>query len=248
MKVNLVSIKLCIIILIGCLSFTSCKKCGQSIGEPSEKIVQLNSFSSVRGHGKLILNLIQDTSYTAFIQSEEGLIENVSFEIENDTLNIYNENKCEVARNYEGTVTITLGVSELKSLNFTSPTQLTTLDTLKGHHVYIFGSECEVNGDLLFDYNIVYLEFRSGTSTLNVAGKSKVFWLNEQAYSNIYAFDMLADSVFVYYNSTSLAQVHPLNYLKVYLGGSGLLEYKGNPTTVEVEKLRESFSRLRKVD
>ncbi|MGB0404062.1 MAG: GIN domain-containing protein [Salibacteraceae bacterium] len=248
MKIKLFFIKSFAFVLLSCLTFSSCKKCGQSVGEPSEKTVQLNPFSSIRGHGKLSLNLIQDTSFTAVIKSEEGLIDNVSFEIVNDTLNIYNDNKCEAFRNYEGSVEITLGVPSLKSMLFTSPTQLKTLDTLVGRHLYLYAYECEANGELLLNYDITYLRMRSGTSTLKVSGKSDMLWVNEQAYSKIDAFNMISDSVVVYFNSTSLVQVNPQNYFKVYLGGSGVLEYKGSPTVMEVEKLVESFSTLRKVD
>ncbi len=121
----------------------SCKKaenrtCYKFAGKDAVKEIPLADFNSLVLGKKMDFVLIQDSLDKVVIFGKENLIQLISTSISNDTLSIFNENKCAYFRKYSNNkIRVEIHFSSLKRIKTLGSETLICSDTLKSSSLSI---------------------------------------------------------------------------------------------------------------
>ncbi|MBS1650648.1 MAG: DUF2807 domain-containing protein [Bacteroidetes bacterium] len=201
----------------------------------SEETVSRNVgyFYSISLSGKIELSIVQGQAYNAEVTAGKNLLNNISTTVNNGTLTIENNNKCNFVRGYKHTIKVKVTVPNLKSVFNLSTSDIWFSQGFNQDTIFL---RCNNAGDIHIDGNFNQLTTSAhGNGNIYVSGNTNSF----NAYMNGTTF-LYANTI----NIASYAFIETLSigdaYINLPNGGvfqyniwrSGNIYYTGNPAVI----------------
>ena len=210
-----------------------------------------HTFNTISMYNNVNVKLIQSDHPHLELTCPENLIDNITTEIEGDTLVIKNENDFNWLRSFDYSIDLTVYYDNLLTINYASIGDLIGLDTLRGFMELSIDStgldidtipiktfHLNINEgcgkiDLPFNCDVVKCIFGNGTSEVTLSGTAAYTDIIMRSYGVVHAENLKSIFVRVKSNSTNDAYVYSTNKLTVWLYSIGNVYYRGNPWIVQ---------------
>lgn len=217
--------------------FSACKKenlcdCFKGTGKPISETRILNSFNQVIVEDEIDVHLIEGAEYSVKIDAGKNVMKLIKTTVENNTLTIKDDNKCDFTRNYKRKVIVYVTMPSLRKLwnngvgNVYMDSQF-TCDTLNYYMSNSGNLHINVNA------NIVYGGMH-GNGDVHMKGtvnESSVFAGGQGYY---YGYGVAAQKVILTLNTSGRMEVNVNSLLKIdmFARSTGDIYYKGHPATI----------------
>ena len=232
------------------LMATSCQKMDALFknGEPiTEYRTVGQNFTVVSMFNNVNVKLVQDRHPHLELTCPKNLIEKVTTEVKNDTLVIRNENDFNWIRSYDYSIDLTVYYDSLRSVNYCSIGELSSIDSIIGMKAQSIDSTeigidtvltnnfilriLEGSGDinLTFNCNVLKTVFSNGTSKVTLKGYAGYTEHYLKSYGVVHAEALNSNIVKVMSHSTNDVYVWAQSALYAYLYNIGNAYYKGYP-------------------
>ena len=220
-----------------CILFAGCEKeerwdCLKSTGASVSEERTITGFSKIQLHDNINLVLTQDTVNRLTIEVGKNLLPSITTEVDNETLIIKNENRCNWVRSFKRKITAHLSFKSLNNLTCygsgnVNMTNVLNTDTLRIEF-------WEATGSIFAEINCNYSYFilNTGPGDLTINGESKQAFLYNAGNGWMY-LNRLSTKKFIANNlGTGDVFVRSSEALHAEIRGIGNIYYSGSPILV----------------
>ena len=211
--------------------------CRHKSGHKAKELRTLPTFHFIKIRNHIPIALIQDSSSQATIYADNGNIPFIQTEVQNDTLFIWNNNKCSWLRHYDSNISIEIKTKELKSILQEGSGDINLqgkweLPKLSFHSVHYSGNVSleDIHIDSLFYYEKV-----SGSCFLKVTGDIKYGYLFMRGTGSIDATHLNSQTLHLSSYSYGTMYARAPNHLLAEIHYYGDIVIWGNPQPEKVD-------------
>ncbi|GIV26237.1 MAG: hypothetical protein KatS3mg027_0051 [Bacteroidia bacterium] len=232
MKVLLINKNALLVLVV--LFIFSCKKenafdCAKPTGKIITESRNTSYFHTIVTQGKIDLYLKQG-NFSIQVKAGKNIIKNIETKIENETLYLANNNKCNFIRDPQKKIEIYIQLPELKYLKHNGSGNIYSESTFIQDTLIL---RIESPGDVHLNVQTHYFGGSThGNGDLYITGITDYFYYNYNGTNYIYANDLKVQN-YVYLESHSVghAYVNLDNIgMDAALFSNGNIYYSGNPT------------------
>lgn len=196
--------------------------CIQSAGIAGVLEGELAPFSLLTLNDNLDYVLHIDSAWRYTIEGPVNLLGDIAFNAEGTSLEISNDNRCNIVRNKKRRISIHLYAPYFKNFKIHSQGTLKCQDTLH-QSLYIQYDNANCNSEWWIKNDSTNIEYPNGTGDMVIKGNSETAWLYSNAIGKIDALDWVCQNLSVHHNSLQEMYAHPVNYLHAELHNKGNL-------------------------
>jgi len=216
--------------------------CFQNTGELTNKTVNLSDFSRVIVREGIALELVQGTANQLEIRYNEGLLDQITFEIIDGRLELNNANGCSFFTGFKP-AELRLTAVNLMEIRNASQFTIQSMDTLRFDSLTLISEdflEDEVN---VGDFNLVYKGanlsiITNNVSNFDLSGTADILNLNVASGQGRLEADALrAKSIRLFHRGTSDLVVHPIEEISGEIRGTGNVIVVNRPSLINVDEL-----------
>ncbi len=216
----------------------SCNKenawdCVKTTGSVEQEVRIVGDFTQIQLNQGINLILTQSATKSLVVEAGKNLLGKITTIVDNGTLVIKNNNRCNWTRSYKKDINLYLNVSVLGSITHNGYGKITSTNTLTSSNwrIDVIG-----NGDVELDINApVFYSGIYGSGTLSLTGTVVDYglWVSGNAW--VWCQSLNADNVFITSGSTGDAYVTAKYRFKGVISNIGDIYYSGNPSDVTLE-------------
>jgi len=220
---------------LAALMFTSCNIGNEQIkgnGNIRSEERTVSSFDEVEVHGALDVYISQGDMKPVRIEGDENLVPYIEIVEEGDRIILRTRDNINLNPTEEMKVYVT--APQYRSLDVSGASKLTgqtSIDNNQNLLVKVSGAS-EVTIDV--DAPEIKSDI-SGSSTLNLKGKTKEFTLETSGASKARCFNLLSENTFADVSGAGEAEVYASVRLDAEVSGAGNLKHKGNAKSIKQE-------------
>lgn len=225
-----------IILLIG--AFVSCRKenrwdCAKRTGKIFTDVRVLPPFTKIIVEDNVNVFITQGNSQDVKVEAGNNLITLIETEVENNTLLIQNNNKCNWARSYKnGTINVHITMPTLKHIAHFGSGLIKSNDTISGDTLTILTKE---SGDVELTINTYMLNTQvHSTSDVTIRGTTSLHGNFHIGAGFLYCKELRSDCAWSTSKASGDEYFNVKNCMGVTIDWVGNIYYSGNPT-VEVK-------------
>lgn len=215
-------------------AFTSCKKdpvtgCFIKKGDTvTQEVEMAGNFTAIELYGLIDLEIIQNSQYKLEIEAGENTVAFYDVRVENGTLIIEDNSKCNAVRNF-ARPQVTVSLPELKQLRYYGNGTVTNSDTLITDHLEIdlWGGGEKV--ELTVKTDLLEGRIHASTCDLVLSGKTNHLGVFKRGLGKLKAFELQAQTCFVESFSVTDSEVKVNTLLDAKISYLGNIYYRGNP-------------------
>ena len=240
MKVKLQHIAL-IFLTLGC-AISDPGDCFENAGALGTKSVSLSNFSRVIVREGIVLEVSQGVENQLEIEYNEGLLDQITFEIIGDRLELNNNYGCRFFSGFKP-ATVRLTVVDLVELRNASEYTVQSVDTLRFDSLNLISEdffEDEVNVgdfDILFKGSTLSV-VSNNVSNFRLYGTAELFDLNmASGQGKIQADQLQSQRIRLFHRGTSDLLVHPITEIRGEIRGTGNVISVNRPPLIAVDEL-----------
>ncbi len=227
-------------ITVGC-SIDEPGDCFKDSGELSSKSVSLSEFSKVIVREGIALEVVQGSENRLDILYDEGLIDQITFEVNNGRLELNNTNGCSFFTGFKP-ARLRLTARNLLELRNASQYTVQSIDTLRFDSLTLISEdfvEDEVNvGDFDIKFDGANLSLiTNNVSSFELAGsvdEFDIFFASGQG--SLKADEFRANTIRLFHRGTGDLLVHPLEEISGEIRGTGHVISVNRPAIVNVDE------------
>ena len=234
MKRKLIAILACLV----SLAWASCSKSVFSNGTPVCETRITERFRSVSIFNNVNVKLVHSNRPHLELTCPKNLIENITTEVQGDTLVIINNNKLNWLRSTDYRIDLTVYYDSLREINYASIGELRCSDSIRGLKAGKPVSQFNLNInegsgdiDLALRCDIMKTKFGNGTSHIRLRGEAGYCEHFTRSYGTIDARNLNSNITVVETHSTNDVYVWARTQLNVQLYSLGNIYYRGTPKT-----------------
>jgi hypothetical protein len=199
-----------IMLLFLMLSLSSCDKnsftsCFQSAGKDDISILQVDTFTKLDIRDRFEIHFIQDSSYWVELRGKSNLIEHLSFETENNTLIVSDDNKCKLFKGYH-TTQIYLHFNTLDVILLDGSSELYSDDTLDFENLFIESHADMSRWDLKINTKKLDVKLHAVVGEMTVSGISDITYLYSSGSNHLFFKDLISRRANI--NHSGLGNMH----------------------------------------
>ena len=217
--------------LIGCKKSTE-RSCWKSNGLIINKNININSYhNEITIYDDINLTLTNDSLNFITIQGPKNLIDLIEINQKGYHTSIKNNNKCDFLRRKEE-INIQYHYKDLKLVKLEGYGTLTNNGEIN-HSIRIeaLNSLSTIILKLNNDSNKIILQ--NGSSELKLSGECNYFYIYDESFAPLKAFDLVAKKVHIHSNSISNSQINVLEELNAEIRNKGNVYYRGSPSIIQ---------------
>jgi hypothetical protein len=222
------------IVIVFVFLFSSCKKehlfdCFKSSGKTITVQRAVSYFNQIDTYNNV--NIILHSGATGYLNVTAGdnIIDGITASVENNTLIIHNENKCNWVRDFKNTFTVDVWVDSLNFLTNNGSGNITFADTL---HTYEFRYDnWNASGvvKILFNGDRIEVNIHTGTVDLEVAGSAGIDYLYYNGYGYMNFKNLKTVITYITNKGSNDCRINVRDMLDVQIKYIGNIYYTGNP-------------------
>lgn len=214
----------------------SCKK--ENMGDCFKSTGKIIKEERIAGDIKVIelndnINLIitQDTANKITVEAGEHLLPLIITEMENDTLVIKNNNRCNWMRSYKKEINVHLTVQDLAQITSYGSGDITSTNTLTNNFFMLemWGAS---SAELTINANNSYFKIHSGSADITVKGFAKSNYIYLRGNGWMWLDDLITNYTEVLNLGTGDCYVNASQILDVSIHYIGNVYYSGDPLSI----------------
>ena len=222
------------------LPFLACNKenapdCFQKGGEEKslQRIVPFHP-ESIKCYDLVDVELFQSDVPFVEVSGPQNLLPELITEFENASLEIRNENTCNIVRSYKPRLKVKIGVnSDFAYLELNGQGDVFSSDTLRTDKLEVVAQESVGDVSLILNCDDLKCINHAGVSNFSFRGEGRKAEFFHQGYASMNSEDFTASEVYSNNNSIGELKVFSNAYLFAFIGSRGNLYYKGAPIQVD---------------
>lgn len=219
------------------LTYAGCKKpedrtCFKSFGNPSSKIIEFSSLSTIDVYDDISLNLIQDSLNYLEIKDYKNTIKDIEVTFDSGELSIKNNTSCKIFRTRKKHPSINLHFSSIKKLNLYGSGNINSVTTWSQDSIDIFSEEAAATLALDVKANDVHLYLKNGAIDGAIKGSSQSVYCYQSGYSLVQLNELITPYLHFAAATTGDVKVYSSSFLHIELWNTGNVFYYGNPTNI----------------
>jgi len=163
--------KILFIISILLIIFTnSCKKdCYTGAGEESERSLTVGNFNKLNLSNNFIIHLIQDSLNIVEIKGNKNIIDNISAEINEQTLSFKNQTNCSLFKGYHKQH-LYIHFTQLEEIFIINSPEIYSADTLRLNHLFIEDKGDIAKWNLIINANNLHISLHAIVGEMTISG------------------------------------------------------------------------------
>lgn len=220
------------------LLFNSCKKenlcdCFKGTGKETSEIRLPGKFDRLFIEDKIDVHLIEGNEYSVHIEAGSHVIKLIKTRIDDATLYITDDNKCDFTRSYKRKVVVYITMPYLYKIRHNGVGNVYMDNTFHCDTLY-YGVSNSGDLHLNLDADVVFggMHGNGDTYMKGVIAHNSVHAGGQGYY---HGFDALSQDVILTLNTSGKMEVNVNSYLKIdmYDRSTGDIYYKGHPAIIE---------------
>ncbi|MCT8338815.1 DUF2807 domain-containing protein [Flavobacteriaceae bacterium TK19130] len=235
-----------IFILITALGCDSEKglNCFQAAGDIIQEEVTVSEFDKIIVWERAQLIIQQGETQKVVVETGENLLNDVEVSVDEGTLNIYNNNGCNLVRDY-GITRIFVTSPNIIEIRNSSGLPVESIGTLSYENLTLLSEDQEnedgyhIDGDFQLQLSVNKLNIiANGISNFYLSGTANEAFIGLYAGdSRVEAAELAVGKLRVFHRSTNLMYVNPIDELTGKIVSVGDVISVNEPPMVEVEEL-----------
>lgn len=221
--------------------FLSCKKeeggnCFSSLGEIKKETRAIPFFDKIDLDDNVEIVLYQSIDQEVVVQYGENVLDGIITDVQNNTLFIRNENRCNFLRTYNYKPLVFIAVPDLKKIYWEGGGKIRSAGPLNFPSLYL---ETEGGGsdvDLELNCDSLFAVLHTGVSNLNLKGSAQYAYFYSVGNSIFHAENFPANAVHVNNGSTGDFHVRATNTLLVEIRSYSSVFYYGTPAQLDIQR------------
>ena len=210
--------------------FASCNVNGiHGNGNVKKEARKISSFNGVEVSGAFKVFLKQGTTEEIVVEADENILPAIRTEVYGSTLKI--ETKKPI--NHVTVLKVYVTFRNLDKINLSG-----AVDVVSDGVIAVPDLVFDASGasDSKLDLTVKRLKINSsGASKIKLGGSAGDVTLDLSGASDIFAFDLLAETYDIEISGAGNAQVNVLKKIRAEISGAGSVKYKGSPTDINQE-------------
>lgn len=226
------------LLIVLVFSFTNCSKdhmfdCLKSTGDDVSEYRIVDNFNKLNLRNNVDIILYSDT--TPFVRVTAGgqLISGIITEVDNHTLYIRNENKCNWVRSFSNKFTVEVGMRNPEKIEIYDSGNINCMDTIRTEEFFFESWNASGSIHLLFNNHKAHISNNIGRADFHAAGKSDVFFAYISDVATVDFSELKTELCYLTSKTTGECRVNVNKELQVYLEYTGDVYYTGNPYLVD---------------
>lgn len=221
--------------------FAGCKKenlcdCFKSTGEMVTEERTTDPFNSIQLSENVNLYLTQDTFFSIKAEAGKNLLPLIKTRVEDNTVFISNDNKCNWVRSYKPKVNVYITMPSLIHINYIGCGDISMQNTFTGDSIYFETKNGSGLVNLDLDVRKCYLIIHTGPLDVYTKGKADELQMYYIGAGMIHCEEMPVNYAYVTNRSTGNCYINVRDLLIYHLTWSGNVYYKGNPPQIQGER------------
>jgi len=203
----------------------------------------LDPFGEIMIEDIFVIELKNDTVFSVRIESNEDIIDNISYRVENNRLVLNDNNSYKWLPDYP-LAKLTISFPDISDININAPAKMFSKDTLTVDSLSLSAGAQLIDLDLIVNAKHIYLWTGSdnyGHYTLR--GYTKSSDLRIYGSAQLYAGELKTEYAWVRNYSIGDCYVYAEKQLRVWLKHYGNIYYYGTPEEIIIEQ-KDSRGRL----
>jgi Putative auto-transporter adhesin, head GIN domain len=218
--------------------FTTCKKenmcdCVKGTGANITVTRQLEAFNKIIAQDKVDVHIINGNEFSVKVEAGKQVIKLIKTKVENNTLTITDDNRCDFTRSYKRKVIVYVTLPVLKHLTQDGVGDI-YMDTQFVCDTFRYAVSNSGNTSLDIKADIVFGGMH-GNGDVTMKGVVKENYIHSIGEGFFDSYDTDTQSMIVTLRSSGKIKIRASNYIKLdlYNRSTGNVYYKGNPAIIE---------------
>ncbi|MBT0606661.1 head GIN domain-containing protein [Aequorivita echinoideorum] len=232
-----------LIVLLGCDSEKGLN-CFQTAGDIVQTEMTVATFSKIIVYERTKLFIQQGETQKVTVESGENLMNDIELKVENGVLSIYNNNGCNVVRDY-GITKVYVTAPNITEIRSSTGLPIESIGVLRYPSLTLLSEDrmdedvYHIDGDFILDLDVESLSIvANGLSVFRLKGSAEYASFGLFAGDcRIEAADLQVQSLSIFHRSTSEMFVNPQRAIRGSIVSLGNVISKNRPAVVEVEEL-----------
>ncbi len=226
--------QLSFLLILLVLTSSSCALNPNSIrgdGNMTEVTWEVTDFEAIDASGMFKIYLLEGTSPSLRVETDENLQKYVHVEVHDNTL------KLSMDRNHTYNPTrmeVFITTNELKEINMSGATSISADYTLISDNLSL---DLSGAGNINLHVDVVTLTTRvSGAGSINISGNADNHHVRLSGAASMSCLDLHTRSTTIHLSGAGSAKVYATDLLDANLSGVGSIRYGGNPQSTQINK------------
>ncbi|MFI5218264.1 MAG: head GIN domain-containing protein [Bacteroidia bacterium] len=219
---------------------TSCNKdhlfdCLKSSGKTITAERSIPAFSKIEMENNVDLVFRKAGNYSVKVTAGANLIEWITTVVNDSTLFIKNENKCNWARDFNNEFKVEITTPALVFINNKGSGDIMFEDTVSVYEFRYDNSNASGNIDLKANCDRIVVNIHNGTADLTVRGKAGINFLYYNGYGYMNFKDISTNITYINNQGTGDCRINVKDDLEAQIKHIGNIYYSGNPVNIKSE-------------
>lgn len=220
------------------LVFTNCNKdhlfdCVKSTGDEILQYRSSAAFCNINMKDNVDVILYSDTDNFIQVFAGAHLINGIITEVENGTLYIRNENKCNWVRSFANKYIVKVGLRNPQKIQSYGSGSITCMDSIKTNEFFFDSWNASGSYQLLMNNHISHLVNNIGRADIQAKGYSGVVFSYINDVGILEASQLIVDYFYIRNSSTGSCTIHVEKEMSAEINYTGNIYYSGNPYRVD---------------
>ncbi len=226
-----------LLILLLFLSFFSCRKTIDCIGNTGKKVIyqyEISDFDTLVVNNNFEINLVQDTVNKLIVSAYKKYADALTYSISDNSLFVDDTYNCKFTKPKKNKIRITLHVKRISLIRINAPSKIISeMPLINSDEIgvivipKIFEADLNVNCRVFYFWNT---HLNGGKMFLH--GNSEYLKLWNTSLCAVDASDLNTQNAYIENNSKGDITVKPEKFLSCKILNSGNVYYIGNPETI----------------
>ncbi len=214
-------------------SFTNCSKdhmfdCLKSTGEEITQIRSAGNFINLELKDNVDIILYPDTTPFIRVTAGEHLVDGIITEIENGTLYIRNENKCNWTRSFSNKYIVEVGMRDPEKVEIFGSGNITCADTIRTEEFFFDSWNASGTYNFLFNSNKIHINNNIGRADYHAKGKANVTFVYMNDVATLDFSELRTELFYIRSSTTGDCRINVDKELDVVLLYTGDIYYTGS--------------------
>lgn len=221
--------------LIIALCLTSCNKeegwdCLKKSGPEITELRTLENFNEVYIEDKIDVILKPSSVYEVEVTFGKNILPKITSNVIDGKLYLKNEATCDMVRNLKERPVVTIGFPSISHIEYSGSGDISCVDSLRGPSFTFEQWNGSGNVDLISTSDTLKILLHTGHGNVKVSGTSVLSEYYSNAVGGIDAREVSAEVCLVNNSGVNSIYLTVSDYLYSYIGGSGNVYYRGEPS------------------
>jgi len=237
--------KILFIISILLIIFTnSCKKdCYTGAGEESERSLTIGNFNKLNLRNNFVIHLIQDSLNIVEIKGNKNIIDNISAEINEQTLSFKNQTNCSLFKGYHKQH-LYIHFSQLEEIFISDNPEIYSIDTLHFDKLKIEDKGDICKWDITLKANKLDIFLHAISGEIKIAGYSYKLYLYSSGTNNCFCKNLICNKAGINHSNAGNLYLTVEKSLNLELRNTGDFYCYGNPKEINITQTKESTGQI----